>query len=128
MYHGFRKTRRRKNLKYSRGYIIPATKHEDSGGIDFWVKMPRDERLFPLQVTQRGVSLYRKHRILSDCELQQFIKRAEVRIEDKRKRCKRHGIAFVLVRDYLGKMSNPTIAWGDIKALRYGIAHLKRWL
>lgn len=128
MYHGFRKTYRRKNLKYKLGFVIPATKREDATGIDFWVKMPRDERLFPVQVTQRGVRMFRKFQLPSGERMDEFIARSQKRIEQKRKRCKMHGIAFVLVRDYGGIHTNPQLAWGDIKALRYAIAHLKRWL
>lgn len=128
LYHGFRKIRRRKNLKYRLGFIIPATKKEDAAGIDFWVKMPRDERLFPLQVTQRGVRLFRKYQRPSTDRLEEFLVKSQKRINHKRLRCKEHGIAFVLVRDYGGKRSNPQLAWGDVKALRYAIAHLKRWL
>ena len=128
MYHGFRKTRTRKNLKFRSGYIIPSTRREDSGGIDFWVKMPRDERLFPVQVTQRGVRLFRKHQKPSRERLEEFLIHSSCRIELKRKRSKKHGIAFVLVRDFDRESTNPQLAWGDIKALRYAIAHLKRWL
>ena len=128
MYHGFRKTRRRMNLKYRSGFVISATKREDATGIDFWIKMPRDERLLPIQVTQRGIRLYRKFHYQSGEKLQEFIQRSEKRIAEKRKRCKKHGIAFVLVRDHIGHQTNPQLAWGDIKALRYGIAHLRRWL
>ncbi len=128
MYHGFRKTNKRYDLKFRTGFIIPATRREDSSGIDFWIKMPRDERLFPVQVTQRGVQMFRKYHIQSGGILDEFIIRSQVRVEIKRKRCKKHGIAFVLVRDFEGFFSNPRLAWGDIKALRYAIAHLKRWL
>tara|TARA_B100000745_G_scaffold139855_1_gene91338 strand:- start:626 stop:1066 length:441 start_codon:yes stop_codon:yes gene_type:complete len=128
MYHGFRKTRRRKNLKYKLGFVIPATKREDATGIDFWIKMPKDERLFAIQVTQRGVRMFRKFHRPSEEKLGEFLKRSEERVEQKRKLCKKYGIAFVLVRDYGGIHTNPQLAWGDIKALRYAIAHLKRWL
>lgn len=128
MYHGFRKTHRRKNLKFRLGFIIPATRREDAAGIDFWVKMPRDERLFPVQVTQRGVRMFRKYHSPSKEVLEDFILRSQKRTEQKRKRSKKHGIAFTLVRDYGGTHTNPQLAWGDIKALRYAIAHLKRWL
>lgn len=127
-YHGFRKVHRRDNFKFKNGYIIPATAREDSTGIDFWVKMPRDERLFPVQVTQRGIKIFKKFRRSSPEKLTEFIASSQVRVEAKRERCKRHGIAFVLVRDYSGEYTNPQLAWGDIKALRYAIAHLKRWL
>lgn len=128
MYHGFRKTHQRENLKYAYGYIIAATKYEDGGGTDFWIKMPRDARLFPIQVTQRGVRLYRKHHRASETQLAEFIEHSEKRVRTKRMWCKRYGIAFVLVRDHGGRTTNPTLAWGDIKALRYAIAHLRRWL
>lgn len=31
-------------------------------------------------------------------------------------------MAFVLVWDHEGARTNPTLAWGDIKSLRYWIA------
>lgn len=105
-----------------------ATAKEDAGGIDFWVKMPDDCRLFPVQVTQRGVRMYRTFHKPSSSQLQEFCVRAEVRIEKKRKLCKKHGIAFVLVRDYIGGAINRSVAWGDVKALKYAIANLRRWL
>jgi hypothetical protein len=128
MYHGFRFTHSRRNLKFKRGFIIPATSREDANGIDVWVKMPKDERIFPVQVTQRGVRMYRKYRRPSGEKLDDFIVRSERRIRAKQRRCYKHGIAFALVRDFEGKTTNPQIAWGDIKALRYAIAHLKRRL
>ena len=127
-YHGFKRTRRRHSLKYRHGFIITATRREDATGIDFWIKMPKDERLLPVQVTQRGVRLFRRYHEPGTDRLAEFIQRSTHRIETKRKRCKAHGIAFVLVRDFGGARTNPQIAWGDIKALRYAIAHLKRWL
>jgi len=128
MYHGFRLTQKRCNLKFKRGYIIPATRREDAEGIDVWVKMPKDERLLPVQVTQRGVRMYRKYRRPDGDKLETFIIKSERRVRAKQRRCFRHGIAFALVRDFEGKTTNPQIAWGDIKSLRYAIAHLKRWL
>lgn len=128
LYHGFRFTRKRKNLKFRRGYVIPATGREDSGGVDFWVKMPRDSRLFPIQVTQRGVRMYREFHKPSSEQLAEFVKKAKNRVEAKRRLCKKHGVAFVLVRDYTGHETSHSVAWGDIKALKYAIAHLKRWL
>ena len=127
MYHGFRFTNRRKNFKYKRGHVIPATNREDANGIDIWVKMPKDERLLPVQVTQRGVKMYRKYRRPTSERFEQFITHSERRVRAKQRRCYKHGIAFALVRDFEGKVTNPQIAWGDIKALRHGIAHLKRW-
>jgi hypothetical protein len=128
MYHGFRLTQRRRNFKFKRGYIITATSREDAEGIDVWVKMPKDDRLLPVQVTQRGVRMYRKYRRPDGDKLETFIVKSERRVKAKQRRCFKHGIAFVLVRDFEGKTTNPQIAWGDIKALRYAIAHLKRWL
>jgi len=128
MYHGFRKCRRRRNLKYKRGYVIPATQAEDSGGIDFWVKMPRDSRLFPVQITQRGVRLYLR---LSKPTAQMravFEERSLKRVEKKRRICYRNGIAFVLVRDTNEKNTCVRTAQSDVAALRYAIATLKRWL
>ncbi|MEY2665166.1 MAG: hypothetical protein RLZZ480_271 [Candidatus Parcubacteria bacterium] len=126
LYHGFRLVRERKNLKRAYGYVIPATDKEDSGGIDFWIKMPKDYRIFPAQVTQRGVRMYRKYHKPSDEQLSEFIRRADKRIRSKQKMCYRYGIAFVLVRDYDGKSPHSTIAWGDVKALRHAMSHLKR--
>lgn len=128
VYHGFRMLKRRSDLKRNRGYIIPSTKREDGDGIDFWVKMPGDYRIFPIQLTQRGVRLYRKHSRPEVSDLSAFVVRMEKRIKRKAAQCRDSGVAFVLVRDYDGTVTNPTLAWGDIKALRYGIAHLKRWL
>ena len=112
MYHGFRLTRRRRNLKCKRGYVIPSTWQEDSSGIDLWVKMPKDDRLFPIQVTQRGVRIYRKYHKPMDEKIEDFIKRSEKRVFAKQRRCRRHGIAFALVRDFEGKTTNPQIAMG----------------
>lgn len=127
-YHGFRYTHRRKNLKYRRGYVIPATRFEDAGGIDFWIKMPRDERLFPVQVTQRGTRILRRYWRRPMSEFAAVEAKAEERMRAKRALCRRHGIAFVLVADYAGFRTNRRLAWGDIKALRHGIAHMRRWL
>lgn len=124
MYHGFRLTYKRRDLKKRRGYVIPATGKEDADGVDLWVKMPRDLRLIPVQVTQRGVRLYRKHQHPSPIMFEIFVEHAAQRVRAKRKRCKKLGIAFVLVRDYDGTLTSTTIAWGDIKALRYALARL----
>lgn len=139
MYHGYRMTTRRRSLKLRRGYIIPATTKEDAGGIDCWVKMPNDQRILPVQVTQRGIRLYRKFQKSIDDQsaeeervqeeqLHTFIRRSNHRIITKQRRCFKHGIAFALVRDFDGRTTNSTIAWGDLKALKYAIAHLKRRL
>jgi hypothetical protein len=119
-------TEKRHNLKFKRGYIVPATRREDGDGIDVWVKMPKDDRLLPVQVTQRGVRMYRKYRKPDDEKFAAFLVASEIRVRTKQRRCIRHGIAFALVRDFDGKTTNPQLAWGDIKALRHAIAHLKR--
>ncbi len=98
---------------------------EDAEGIDFWVKVPRDDRLFPVQVTQLGVRLFRKHHSPNRRLLHEFIKHRERRVKDKRERSKKHGIAFVLVRDFDGLNTYPKLADSDIKALRYAISHMK---
>ncbi len=127
-YHGFRRTERRKNLKLRHGYVIPSTQREDASGIDCWVKMPNDCRLFPVQVTQRGVRIYRRLQQPTAEQLQAFVSKAEARIAAKRKRCHEQGIAFVLVRDYIEANGNQYVAMGDIRSLRFAIANLKRWL
>ena len=121
-YHGFRFTRSRENLKKRKGYIIPATAREDASGIDFWVKAPGETELLPAQVTQRGVRMFRKYREPSDETLESFLLAAEERLREKRERCKRNNILFVLVRDFEGMLTNTTIAWGDVKALRFALA------
>lgn len=126
-YHGFRFAKRHTKLKRSRGYIIPATERENAGGIDFWVKMPRGEHLLPVQVTQRGTMLFQKYlNQKQEPSLDAFKVRSERRIRDKRKRCKRDGIAFVLVRDYDGVRLDTVVAWGDIKALRYAVVRIRK--
>lgn len=127
MYHGFRFSSKRHNLKKSRGYLIPATNREDHEGIDFWVKMPKDMRITPVQITQRGVRMFKKHHQPSEHELHAFMKTSETRIRAKRSWCKRSGIAFVLVRDFDGGITSTTLAWGDIKALRYALSRLAKF-
>lgn len=127
-YHGFRKTRRRKNLKFNYGYVIPATEKEDATGTDFWIKMPRDERLFPVQITQRGIKIHREKKILSTEALLNLIKTAELRVREKKSRCYKHGIAFVLVSDWSERHTTPILAHSDIRALRFALFHLKRRL
>ena len=127
-YHGFRKTSRRRNLKFNCGYVIPATTKEDSTGTDFWIKMPRDKRLFPVQVTQRGVKIHRQRKVLGVDALSVLIQTSDKRVREKKNRCYRHGIAFVLVSDYNEKHTTPKIAKSDIRALRFAPYHLKRRL
>jgi hypothetical protein len=125
MYHGYRFVQRRRNLKQKKGYVIPATRREDAGGIDLWVKMPGSMVLIPIQITQRGTRLFRKHHKPNQAKLEEFIAQSERRIRKKRRMCARSKVAFVLVRDYDGRHTNRTLAWGDIKALRYAIARYK---
>lgn len=122
--HGFRFARGRENFKKSRGYLIPATDKEDADGIDFWVKMPKDMRIFPVQVTQRGIRMFKKHHKPSEGELHSFVRESEKRIKAKRSWCKKSRIGFVLVRDFDGGVTSRTLAWGDVKALRYALARL----
>lgn len=147
MHHGFRLSQKRRNLKHKRGYVIPSTWREDASGIDLWVKMPREHCLVPVQIAQRGVRLYRKYEGKRIHRLSQLYPdrcdelwtqyhllvekndgKRNYEIRRKKQRCLMSGIAFVLVRDYDGSLTNRSVAWGDIKALRYGIAHLRRWL
>lgn len=127
-YHGFRVSHTRRNLKLKKAYVIPVTNREDANGIDVWVKMPRDWRLLPVQITQRGVRMFRKYHQATGDKLDEFMIRSERRVRAKQKRCFSQGIAFALVRDFDGICTNPSIAWGDIKALRHAIAHLRRHL
>ncbi len=118
MYHGFRYTRRRTRLKRGYNYIIPSTGREDAVGVDAWIKLRGDDALVPVQVTQRGIRLYRKHNGVRPDE---FLVVSYTRIRTKQRRCRQHGILFVLVRDFDGTKTNHTIAWGDVKALRYAL-------
>ncbi len=128
-YHGFCFAKRNQKLKRSKGYVIPATERENSGGIDFWVRMPRSERLLPVQITQRGTMLFKKYlNQKQETSLDAFKARSERRIRDKRKWCKRDGIAFVLVRDYAGERLDTVVAWGDIKALRYAVVRIRKFV
>ena len=123
-YHGFRYTKRRRNLKYNRGYIIPATKREDADGVDFWIKIPKERLLYPVQVTQRGVRLYRRYQHPSEFQLREFIKNADRRIAMKRQMCRAAKIIFVLLRDHDSRTVTESVANADIRALR---ATLKEW-
>ena len=80
------------------------------------------------QITQRGVRMFRKFHHPEREKVDDFMQKSEKRIKAKRAMCKRNGIAFVLVRDTDAAHTNHSIAWGDIKALRYAIANLKRWI
>jgi hypothetical protein len=144
LYHGFRPTTKRHNLKHKYGYVIPSSAREDADGIDVWVKMPRDHRIIPVQVAQRGTSLFRKYHkraIHHAEEVEMVVAQAEFAtqvvafdlkrqraINEKRQLCWISGIAFVLVQDYDKTVTHRRLAWGDIKALRYGVEHIRRWL
>ena len=122
--HGFRvaKNRNEKKLKRRYGYITPSTKREDAEGIDFWVKLPNHSTFIPIQVTQRGTSLYKKYRRGEKIDLANAVTRSEDRLRTKREICRENGTAFVLVRDYDGERMDTNIAWGDRKALYNGVA------
>ena len=126
-YHGFRKTSSRKNLKYAYGYIIPATGKEDGDGIDCWVKMPKDFRLIPVQLTQRGVRQFRDRQNPTAEQLEEFVKKSNKSVSAKYNFCKVSGIAFVLLRDYEGGKTDPLLARSDVSALRYGVMRLRKY-
>lgn len=72
--------------------------------------------------------MFKKHKQPSSVQLADFILASNKRIREKQRICQKNGIAFVLVRDYSYRQRHTTVAWGDIKALRYAIAQLKRRL
>lgn len=125
MRHGYRLTRRRSNFKKKKGYVIPATKREDAGGIDFLVKPPGADCVVPVQITQRGSRFYQKYHSAAPHHLDDFHAAAIIRLRTKRRRCRKDGVAFVLVRDHDGNRTNPAVAWGDIKALRHAVHYLQ---
>jgi hypothetical protein len=122
--HGFRLTHKRTGLKHGWGYVIPTTYREDSSGVDFLIKMPRTTNLVEVQITQRGTALFRKHHTPTETQLAAFERAANARLKEKRKFCEKHGICFALVRDFDGRRTNPTLAWGDVKALRHGMTRV----
>lgn len=122
-YHGFRFSKKREGLKRNRGYIIPSTKQEDASLVDFWIKLPREIALIPLQVTQRGTAIFRdRQRGVPTERCVDFERASEQRIRMKREACQRSGIAFALIRDHTGTQISRSLAWGDCKALRYAIS------
>lgn len=125
MYHGYRFVRRRHNLKKKKGYVIPATSREDSGGVDFWVKVPGYMVTIPVQITQRGVRLFRKHNRPTPTKLKEFIAISDRKVRGKRMLCMRHKVLFVLVRDYDGDKTNPILAKSDVRALRWAVARYR---
>jgi hypothetical protein len=124
MYHGFRFVRRRDRLKKNRGYVIPATKAEDSSLIDFWVKLPGDTKLIPVQITQRGTAIFRTRNNPSPPRFQEFELYSRNRLRRKRTACAHSRVAFVMVQDHLGERTNPQLAWKDKKALFFGLVAL----
>jgi len=125
MYHGYRVTKKRTGLKKKKGYICCSTKREDASGVDFWVKMPGSMRMFPIQVTQRGVAIFReRNKRHTESQLQEFVERSEQRLRRKRVMCRRNHVAFVLVRDHSHGSLSTSLAWGDVKALRFALERL----
>jgi hypothetical protein len=123
---GFKLVYGRSHLKFRRGYVIPSTIREDGDGIDLWVKLPLEKVLYPVQLTQRGVRIFRLLGSRSEESLTSFQKRSEERILAKASYCHRDGIAFVLLRDYIGSETNLTIARRDYRALMFGLQKIKR--
>ena len=133
--HGFRLTKDFSRIKRRYGYVVPASDREDASGVDFFVKMPREDEIYEVQVTQRGDHLshifcrYESTVDADETELQRvrdsLSVAGELHLENKREICYRHNIALVMVQDYPGERSNPTLAWRDVKALRYGVNILK---
>jgi hypothetical protein len=123
---GFRTTNQRKNLQLRRGYVVPSTNREDGTGIDFWVKVPNNPKLYPVQITQRGIRIFRLLGNPTPEELENFCEKSHQRIEAKRAICESNGVVFVLVRDYLGADTNFATARRDFKALYYCIDQAKR--
>lgn len=117
---GYKFVKRRVYLKFRRGYVIPSTRKEDSAGIDLWIKLPNQQKLYPVQLTQRGIRIFRLFSKPSKDSLAIFVEKSNQRIRDKAVRCQRDSIVFVLLRDYLGAHTNLTIAQRDLKSLLYG--------
>lgn len=123
--HGFRFIKNihgNKNLKRKKGYIAPSTAREDASGIDFWVKLPFDDSIFPIQVTQRGTKLMRMF-AREELSLMGLDVMAQKRISNKKKRAHESGIVFVLLRDCPHATPQVQTMWGDRKALFYGARH-----
>ena len=121
IHHGFRVARPGKHLKKGMRYVIPSTAAEDAALIDFWVKLAGDTRLIPVQITKRGTAIFRMRSRPSPEQLKEFERISEQRLRRRRRACAVCGIAFVLVRDYLGRRPSQSLAWGDKKALEHGI-------
>jgi hypothetical protein len=123
-YHGFRVAKRETHLKKRKRYIIPSTKAEDASLVDFWVKLAGDTKLIPVQITQRGIGIFRLRSKPSATQLEEFSRISEERLRRRRKACATSRIAFVLVRDYTGARPSRSLAWGDKKALEFGLASI----
>ncbi len=126
IWFGFRLSSQRKNLQLRRGYVIPSTDKEDGSGIDLWVKVPNNPKLYPIQITQRGIRIFRLLGNPTPEELVNFCCKSHQRIEAKRAICESNGVVFVLVRDYLGAETNFATARRDFKALYHCINQAKR--
>ncbi len=126
LYHGYRLSYRRHALKYTVGYVIPATALEDACGIDVWVKPRGADTCIPVQLTQRGTRLFRKYHRPSGPRDREFQETAVRRLREKRTLCRRHQIAFVIVRDHDGERPSRTIAWGDVKALHFALRQFRQ--
>lgn len=125
MYHGFRRIQRHRTLtkfiKKRIGYVAPATQAEDASGVDLWVKMPGHNLFLPVQVTQRGVQMYRWYKNPTDGEIDNFLSQSDQRLREKRERSKLNNIVFVLLGDFVGKTTTPQIAWRDVQAMRFAV-------
>ena len=121
MRHGYRVVGSTHVFKRRKRYIIPATRLEDAGGVDFWVKPAKSTRLIPVQITQRGTVLFQKFHAKSMHQREEFERTSIERLRKKRYMCRKAGVAFVLVRDFDGERPSHRLAWGDVKALMNGL-------
>lgn len=119
--HGYRLVPRHHHLKKRKRYIIPASSYDDAGGVDFWIKLRGSTSLIPIQVTQRGTALFRRHHPASENQIAEFTEASRRRLGEKLRSCRRSGVAFVLIRDHDGKRTSRSLAWGDVKALNHGL-------
>jgi len=116
--HGYKKAPWSGKIKKHYGYFRISTLKEDSLGIDIWIKMPRMEKWFQVQVTQRGERhhvVYKNGRPRAYCD---------ERIERKRRQCRENGVLFLIIRDVVHRSSTPKIAHSDVTLLRKAVAHI----
>lgn len=109
-------------LKKRKRYVIPASARDDARGVDFWIKMRGTTTLVPVQVTQRGTALFRKHHQHTGLMESEIEAQGARRLRWKRMICSLNSISLVLIRDFDGARPSQAIAWGDVKALRYSLA------